>query len=81
MNFSIPVEIMARNAVFSAPVPMSNQETTAFTQQYTSIMGGTNYTMEALTGYQTVTGSYDISAMFCTPDVVSGSSPTVQVGH
>ena len=42
-------------------------------------MGGSNYTNKVTLGYQTVTGAYDISAKFCTPDNMSGSEPVVQV--
>ena len=79
VNVTVPVQIEARNGVFNVPAVNTNQDATTFTQMYTSIKGGINYTMEALQDYQTVTGSYEISAMFCMPDAGAGSSPTVQV--
>lgn len=75
----IQVEIMARQGIFNVPEIMTPVEVTAFVQNFTSIQNGTNYTMETLLDYQTVTGSYNISAKFCQPDNESGANPVVQV--
>jgi hypothetical protein len=61
------------------PEIMSPIDATRLVQNITSIMNGSNYTMEALVDYQTVTGSYNISAKFCRPDKESGTKPVVQV--
>jgi hypothetical protein len=70
---------MARQGVFNVPEINLPVDATSFIQSMTSIANGTNYTMETLLGYQTVTGSYNISAKFCRPDKESGSKPVVQV--
>jgi hypothetical protein len=43
---------------------MSPVDATSLIQNFTSIASGTNYTQEALLDYQTITGSYKISAKF-----------------
>lgn len=78
-NMTIPVDIEARQGMFNVPNITTDQDVTQFFQNYSSIMGGTNYTAEVLTGYQTVTGTYNISAKFCTPDVMNSTKPVVQV--
>lgn len=77
VNFTIPVSITARNGNFSEPTLTSNLDATVFAQNFTSNKG--NYTEEALLGYQTITGDYNISAKFCQPDSSNGTNPTVQV--
>ncbi|KAI9808812.1 MAG: hypothetical protein M1827_007187 [Pycnora praestabilis] len=77
-NMTIPVEISARNGIFNLSVPQNNMEATIFTQNFTSIMGGGNLTESSLLGYNTTTGTFNISAKFCTPNNGSGSNPTVQ---
>lgn len=73
------VEIMARQGVFNVPEIASPVDVTSLIQSYVSIQNGTNYTQEVLLDYQTVTGSYNISAKFCRPDSGSGVKPVVQV--
>lgn len=79
-NFTVPVSISSRNGVFdNMMTPETGLDATTFIQNSTK-QGG-NFTMQALTGYATVSGKYNISAMFCLP---SGSNatlkdPTVQV--
>ena len=70
---------MARQGNFNVPEITSPTDVTSLIQRYTSIANGTNYTMEALLDYQTITGSYNISAKFCRPDNESGIKPVVQV--
>lgn len=48
-------------------------------QRITSIENGVNYSSEALVDYQTVTGTYNISAKFCQPDNEHGEKRVVQV--
>ncbi|KAF2810169.1 uncharacterized protein BDZ99DRAFT_520255 [Mytilinidion resinicola] len=78
-NITIPVDISAKNFMYSVPVFTSNQDAATFTQNYTNAKYGGKYPMAALLGYQTVEGSYNISAKFCTPDVMNGSQPVIQV--
>ena len=70
---------MSRQGVFNVPEIESPIDVTSFIQKLTSISNGTNYTMEALLDYQTITGSYNISAKFCRPDDESTEKPVVQV--
>ncbi len=77
-NVTIPVEISARNGIFNLAVPETNQEATIFAQNFTSIRDGANLTQSSLIGYNTTTGSFNISAKFCKPDNENGTDPTVQ---
>lgn len=77
INFTVPVQISARNGVFNIPTLQSNLDATTFSQNITNIRG--NFSQESLLGYTTVTGSYSISAKFCKPDNEQGMNPTVQV--
>jgi hypothetical protein len=70
---------MARQGNFNVPEITSPIDVTSLIQSYTSIQNGTNYTIEALLDYQTISGSYNISAKFCRPDYESGTKPVVQV--
>lgn len=76
-NLTVPVDISARNAVFSIPSFRSNLDATTFAQNLTSVGG--NFSQEALKGYATITGQFNISAKFCQPDYDSGHNRTVQV--
>lgn len=76
-NVTVPVDINARQGVFDVPVLQGNLDATTFAQNFTNI--GRNFTDDALVGYQTVTGRYNISAKFCRPDQENGTNPTVQV--
>ena len=75
----IQVEISARNGVFDIPEITSPLDATSLIQSFTSIANGTNYTQETLVNYQTIAGSFNISAKFCQPNTPSGSKPVVQV--
>ena len=74
-NITIPVSISARNGVFNVQPAQSDIEVTNFildgTQQ------GHNGSAEALSGYATVSGSYNLAATYCTPD--SGPGKAVQL--
>jgi len=74
-DITVPVNINARQGVFDVPTLRSNIDASTFALNFTSIKF--NFTDVALTGYQTVTGSYNISAQFCRPDIM-GDSPAVQ---
>ncbi|RDW82754.1 hypothetical protein BP6252_03866 [Coleophoma cylindrospora] len=76
-NRTVPVTISARQAVFDLAVPQTNLEVTDFILNMTQ--QGRNFTDVALTGYDTTTGTYNISTMFCTPDDGSSTNPAVQV--
>ena len=56
---------MASQGIFNVPEIMSPVDAISLIQSFTSIENGTNYTMEALVDYQTVTDMYNISAKFC----------------
>ena len=77
VNITIPISISARQGVFNVPTLQVNLDATVFSQNFTSIKA--NFTEQALTGYATITGEYNISAKFCKPNVMYGTEPTVQV--
>lgn len=77
INQTVPVHISARQAVFDTPIPQTNLEVTDFILNMTQ--QGRNYTNLALKGYNTTTGTYNISTQFCRPDSENGTHPTVQV--
>ena len=72
----IPVTILARQGVFNVPNMKSNLDATTFSQNLTRING--NFTNSALTGYETVTGDFRISAEFCQPDQAD-KKPVIQL--
>lgn len=76
-NVTVPVHINARQAVFDVPTLESNLDAVKFSLNFTNI--GMNFTEVATTGYQTVTGNYNISAKYCKPDGDTKANPTVQV--
>ena len=74
-NFLIPVDISSRQGQFKEVPVESNLDIGAFALHQSEFQG--NYTAILLEGYQTLQGSYKISAQYCKPD--SGSSGTIQV--
>lgn len=74
-NFLIPVEIQARQGQFKQVPVESNLDVGAFATKFTEFQK--NYTATLLEGYQTLSGTFNISAQYCHPD--SGSSGTIQV--
>ncbi|EMC96311.1 hypothetical protein BAUCODRAFT_470284 [Baudoinia panamericana UAMH 10762] len=74
-NFTVPVQLSARNGVFNQTTPVTNIDVTNFFLNLTQ-QGG-NYSAATLTGYRTVSGTYNIEATYCRPD--NGSANTVQV--
>jgi hypothetical protein len=71
-NFSIPIEISARQGVFPNIPAESNLEVTAFAQEFSQ--QGRNYSATILQGYATVQGKYEISAKYCQPENTNGST-------
>ena len=78
-NFTIPVDISSRQGLFREVPTAGNLDATAFAQEFTRI--GQNYTAVLLKDYQTLQGSYKISAKFCTPDGGSKSSVVQLLSH
>jgi hypothetical protein len=76
-NVTVPVYINARQAIFDVPTLESNLDAVKFSLDFTNI--GMNYTDTVTTGFQTVTGSYNISAKYCKPQGDNKANPTVQV--
>ena len=76
-NLTVPVTISARTAIFKYDVPQTNSDATAFIQELTQ--QGRNFSDTILTGYQTISGTYNISAQFCTPNNDNSTNPTIQV--
>ncbi|KAF2844967.1 alpha/beta-hydrolase [Plenodomus tracheiphilus IPT5] len=74
-NFLIPVDINSRQGKFKEVPIESNLDVGAFATKYVEFQK--NYTATLLEGYQTLSGSFQISAQYCRPD--SGSSGTIQV--
>lgn len=78
-NITIPVNVNARQAIFNQ-VPISDDfVATEWALNLTSTRNGGNYTDTIVSGYQTVTGTYNIGATFCRPDTGIPSNPTVQL--
>lgn len=74
-NVTIPVDISSRQGLFKSVPAEGNLDTQAFAQAFTQ--QGRNYSDLLLEGYQTLKGSYKISAQFCRPD--NGAGSTVQL--
>ncbi|KAA8614580.1 MhpC hydrolase or acyltransferase alpha beta hydrolase superfamily [Pyrenophora tritici-repentis] len=71
----IPVTIASRQGIFK-PVPAEgNIDIASFVAKFNRV--GINYTQELLQNYQTLKGSYNISARYCKPH--HGSSDTIQL--
>lgn len=80
INQTIPVNITARIGLFDENViPRNGIETVTFTQNLTR--RGVNFTDTALLGYETISGTYNISTQLCSPDRLSdhGRKRIVQV--
>lgn len=78
-NITVPVTISARTAVFgNLAVPIGPLDPTIFILNQTR--QGNNATAAALTGYNTTSGTYNISAKYCVPDGANATWPsTIQV--
>ncbi|KAL0257470.1 hypothetical protein SLS55_008283 [Diplodia seriata] len=78
LNQTVPVDVESRNAVFDAnTIPHSNIDVTWFIQNLTR--NGHNFTDEALTGYHTVSGTYNISTQYCWDDQTASDNTTLQI--
>lgn len=81
INATVPVTVSAREGIFNIATPQTNLDATTFVSNFTQ--QGRNFTEVALEGYQTVSGTYNISTEFCMPDGGSSnwstSNPTVQI--
>ncbi|KAH9207356.1 hypothetical protein DL95DRAFT_450399 [Leptodontidium sp. 2 PMI_412] len=76
INQTVPVDISARQAVFDLDIPQTNLEVTDFVLNVTQ--QGRNFTDTVLIGYNTTSGTYNISTQFCMPDSSNVTNPTVQ---
>lgn len=76
-NITVPVTISARQGQFDIAVPQTNLEVVDFVRNMTQ--QGRNFSDTVLTGYETVSGTYNVSTQFCTPNVTNATNPTVQV--
>jgi len=74
-NLTIPITISARNGAFNITNPTTNIAATNFILNLSR--QGHNYTNEVTTGFNTVSGSYNIAATYCEPD--AGPAKTVQL--
>jgi hypothetical protein len=72
---TIPVDISSRQGLFKEVPVESNLDVGGFATRFNQY--GLNYSATLLKGYQTLKGSYKISAQYCCPD--SGSSGTIQL--
>ncbi|KAG4425907.1 hypothetical protein IFR04_000851 [Cadophora malorum] len=77
INQTVPVTLSARQAIFDIAIPQTNLEVTDFVLNMTQ--QGRNFTDLALKGYDTTSGTYNISTQFCIPDTSNITNPTVQV--
>ncbi|KAB2571331.1 hypothetical protein BFW01_g4345 [Lasiodiplodia theobromae] len=78
LNQTVPVDIESRNAVFDTnTIPHSNIDVTWFIQNMTR--QGHNFTDEALTGYNTIRGTYNLSTQYCWDDQTTSDKPTLQI--
>ncbi|CAG8364516.1 unnamed protein product [Penicillium salamii] len=77
-NMTLPISVSARNGNFSGlKTPMTNMDATMFSLE--STRQGGNGTEKVLTGYNTVSGRYNISGRYCVPNDISDSDPTLQI--
>jgi hypothetical protein len=74
-NFIIQTTITSRQGQFKEVPVEGNLDVGAFVARFNEF--GKNYTVKLLEGYQTLQGTYNISAQYCKPD--SGNSSTIQV--
>ncbi|RFU35764.1 hypothetical protein B7463_g541, partial [Scytalidium lignicola] len=77
INVTVPVDLAARQPVFDIEVPQTNLDVQDFIANMTQ--QGRNFTDIVLTGYNTTTGRYNISAQYCVPSKSNSRNPTVQV--
>jgi hypothetical protein len=77
-DMTVQVPVTARNGVFDKiSTPQTNIDATAFALHAST--QAANVTADALSGYATVSGLYDISAQYCMPDNVGDSAHVLQI--
>lgn len=77
-NATVEVDISARNGVFDKmKTPETNLDATTFA--LASSKTGANITEEALSGYATVGGVYNISTQYCVPTKSQTGDHTLQI--
>lgn len=74
-TFLIPVDVSSRQGQFSEIPVETNLEVGAFAIRFSEFQG--NYSDALFEDFQTLQGSYKISAQYCKPD--TGSSGTIQL--
>jgi pimeloyl-ACP methyl ester carboxylesterase len=74
-NLTIPLSVSSRNGVFDIDAPKTNVDVTSFILDLSQ--PGSNLTEKLLSGYATVSGTYNIAATYCEPD--SGPGKALQV--
>lgn len=77
INQTVPVTITARQPRFNAAIPQTSLEVQDFILNMTQ--QGRNFTDIILEGYGDVSGTYNVSTQFCTPDNSNATVPAVQV--
>ncbi|KAL6867031.1 hypothetical protein J3F83DRAFT_103205 [Trichoderma novae-zelandiae] len=75
LDLTIPISISSRNAVFDLPAPVTEAQVTKFFIDF--VRPGFNITDNYLTGYDTISGHYNIAATYCQPD--HGPGTTLQI--
>lgn len=76
VNFTQPVTISSRNAVFdNFAVPLTPTDPATLALNLTR--QGQNATANALTGYATISGTYNMSVQYCTPNGQKGNAVQV----
>lgn len=73
--FQIPIDISSRQGLFKEVPVENNLDVGGFATHFNEYQK--NYSATLLEGYQTLQGSYEISAQYCCPD--SGSSGAIQL--
>ncbi|KAK9771836.1 putative Alpha/Beta hydrolase protein [Seiridium cardinale] len=71
-NLTVPLTLSARNGVFDIQAPETNVDVTNFILDLAQ--PGHNLTAELLTGYATISGTYEIAATYCEPDAGPGKA-------
>jgi pimeloyl-ACP methyl ester carboxylesterase len=65
LNVTVPLSLSAINGAFTLSTPQSNIDVTNFILD--SVMPERNITTDLLSGYTTITGTYNIRGTFCQP--------------
>jgi hypothetical protein len=76
-DMTVSVSLSARQGVINIAIPHTNSQVVDFVLNVTQ--QGQNFTDIALTGHQTTSKTYNISARFCKPSVDPNTKPSVQI--